>query len=619
MKKAVLPRIVGLLFLYIAVFIILVTIQFTRRGGFTQQIGNFVISGYYRQAEGPGILADNEYLLAGEINIFFGGMEFRLTNDDDNDSLGTIKSGGRKELVHPDSMTVSGESVQFRLSDGTGLSFATQYYGGVLELRIRALFLDDVEILELPYRPLRTSRTRDGGEEGIIIVSDGISYRFNNAVLDSERRLIVLDTQNPVLSYGAVPVNKTFDPADYILASAQDKQSYDETLNRWREHSFSLWNRTIGNMSNEDTVIAYLGESIHRGTYKAAVSGISSAFLEGNQRGYESTVFLGRMDIGRRSIAAYERDQFSRLSRLINEKSPNFLRDPHVLEYLEIRGYGNLIDDGAGIVRTIDPASLTLDLAPGILEAYEDWDHIRPNTQNPFERLIDQVCFVISEGLRMDPDRSGVFVFSQEEADPEFNVRLGTALASAGEHADRKDWAGIGRSLVLSILSLTESSGANSPTGVFGPLTVSWDGSITSEAGGNVLSTGRIYRILQRGTRQQNFRHEDYQARAVSIGDASNGVWTWTAASEVQTAYSRNEAGNTILDISVSFPAGETHYMIIRGIRPFAQLQLYNIPFRTDPQFERYDSSGWAYFASEQTLVLKMKHRSAVEHIEIFY
>jgi hypothetical protein len=77
--------------------------------------------------------------------------------------------------------------------------------------------------------------------------------------------------------------------------------------------------------------------------------------------------------------------------------------------------------------------------------------------------------------------------------------------------------------------------------------------------------------------------------------------------------------GDDILDIAVSFPAGETHYMIIRGVRPFVKIQLYNMDFRTDPQFERYDSSGWSYNAQEQTLLLKMKHRTTVEHIRIFY
>jgi hypothetical protein len=59
--------------------------------------------------------------------------------------------------------------------------------------------------------------------------------------------------------------------------------------------------------------------------------------------------------------------------------------------------------------------------------------------------------------------------------------------------------------------------------------------------------------------------------------------------------------------------------MLIRGLRPFVKIQLYGIDYRTDPQFERYDSSGWSFSSSEQTLLLKLKHRSQVEHIRVFY
>jgi hypothetical protein len=580
MKKPVTPRIFGLLFLYMAVFIVLVMIQFTRQGGFTQQIGSFVVSGHYRQTEEPRAGAGAEHPLDGEINVFFGGMEFRLT-DDDEDGLGILKDGDHK-TAGPDSMTISGDSVRFRLSDGTTLNFATLFYGGVLELRISASFAEGTEGLKLPYRPLRTSRVRDIGDGEFVIVSDGTNYQFENSILDPERRLIILDMENPVLSYGAVPTNKTFDPEDFIVDAARNKQSYDETLNRWLDQTFSFWNRTMGSNPDEDTVIAYLGESIRRGTYKAAVSGISPAFSGSSQISYASTVFLGGMDMGRRSIAAAEREHFSRLSRLINEKSPDFLKDVHVLEYLELHGYGTLINDAAEIVRNIDLANLTVDLGPGILEAHEDWKRFHPDVENPFERLIDQVCFVISENLRIEPDKR-VSVSS-----PEFDLRLGAALALYAEAAGGEEWTSIGRSLVLSVLALPD------------------------------VNSGRMYRLLRQG---------EYRPRAVNIETGTSGIWTWTAASSVQTRYIQSEeveingeaSSYTIMDIAVSFPSGETHYMIIRGIRPFIQLQLYNIPFRTDPQFERYDSSGWSYSASEQTLVVKMKHRTPVEHIEIFY
>jgi len=107
-----------------------------------------------------------------------------------------------------------------------------------------------------------------------------------------------------------------------------------------------------------------------------------------------------------------------------------------------------------------------------------------------------------------------------------------------------------------------------------------------------------------------------YYPRAVAITRrGGNALYAWTVATDIQA----RELSNNELEIDVSFPPGETHYMMIRGIRPFAKLQMYNMDYRTDPQFERYDSSGWTYSSQEQTLILKMKHRDQVEQIRIFY
>jgi hypothetical protein len=158
-------------------------------------------------------------------------------------------------------------------------------------------------------------------------------------------------------------------------------------------------------------------------------------------------------------------------------------------------------------------------------------------------------------------------------------------------------WAGLGRSIILSTLSIIDPSGMLPKT-----LTLSVQGDIVESTPEDKINSARIYRLL--APKADNYPH------AVSIGPG--GVWAWTAAplSSVQE--------NNVLDITVSFPVGETHYMMIRGIRPFAKIQLYNIDYRTDPQFERYDSSGWSYSSSEQTLLLKIRHRNPVEHIRIF-
>ncbi|MFA6506638.1 MAG: hypothetical protein WCT14_11090, partial [Treponemataceae bacterium] len=157
----------------------------------------------------------------------------------------------------------------------------------------------------------------------------------------------------------------------------------------------------------------------------------------------------------------------------------------------------------------------------------------------------------------------------------------------------------IGRSLTLSALSLSDASGTL-PTEASLP-----DGSDAAVGGATRISSARVFKIVVGEARLP---------RAIPlVPDGGSSVWAWTAAS----ASAKREAN--VIDIAVDFPVGESHFMILRGVKPFVKIELYGIDFSTDARFERYDSSGWAYSQSEQTLLLKMKHKSATEHIRIFY
>jgi hypothetical protein len=397
-----------------------------------------------------------------------------------------------------------------------------------------------------------------------------------------------------------VPEKKAFSPADFIIPQAQTARDYETVLNRWKDENFSFWNRTVTARSNEDLVVALAGEALMRGTYKAAVSAIPGGFINSSAHSHESTVYLGGLADTYRSLDAADREKMARLSRLINEKSPDFLKEPHVVEFFAVRGHGNFIDEGAELIRSIDPATMALDLTPGILEGYADWKTYRPLMENPFERLVDQACFIISESLKMNPEGDKVFAFYGSQGDGEFNLRLGRALLEWAEGAEDASWAGVARSLILSVFSLS-----NNPGSVIAGYILNDEGEMSGNVQAPGLSTARLYRILNPGA---------YAPKALSIGALVNSIWAWTAAPAVSAVQENNT-----LDISVTFPAGESHYMMIRGIRPFTKIQLYGMDFRTDPQFERYDSSGWSYSAAEQTLLLKMKHRGTIEHVRIFY
>jgi hypothetical protein len=599
MRKPIALRILALLALYCVVFIILVLVQFTRRGNFTRRIGSMVINGQYLQIgeEERSAANPSEYLLSGGVSVYFGGLEFILKIRDNDDSFTLVNAGGGQEKVLPEGMILSDDTAKFLLPGGSELSFTAGHAGGVPEIQIDGNFAEGFSGLELPFKLQRSARIREIPGRQLNIYHNGFYYGFNRSVQGEEKGFLSLKAGASFISYRAIPEKNSFSPGDYVVEQAQSPQAFNEALAKWRDQGFSLWSRAVSTQNDEDQVVAYICEAVRRGSYKAAIAAVSPAFLSGSQRSYESSVYLGGMDTGLRSFNAVEREKIGRLSRLVNEKSPEFLNEGHVFEFFAARGLINLVDDGAGLIRSMDPASLSLDLVPAVFEGFEDLRQWRPSGDNPFERLLDQACSAISEGVYRDEDR--VLVFRGGSAGIEFNLRLGEALRSWAEGAGNDDWAALGRSIILSVFSLGDSTGSVPQT-----LILSEAGKF-SEAPGARLGAARLYRILGSG---------EYRPHAAAIGSGVNGIWAWTAASAVSAVQDNN-----VLDISASFPMGETHYMMIRGVRPFAKIQLYNIDYRTDIRFERYDSSGWVYSSRDQVLVLKMKHRAAVEHIRIFY
>jgi glucan phosphoethanolaminetransferase (alkaline phosphatase superfamily) len=83
---------------------------------------------------------------------------------------------------------------------------------------------------------------------------------------------------------GSKPASNQFDPAAFTLAQARNAHTFNEALEQWRNQAFSYWNQGISARSDEETVIAYCGESLRRGNYRSALAAIPFSYLEGGQR-----------------------------------------------------------------------------------------------------------------------------------------------------------------------------------------------------------------------------------------------------------------------------------------------------------------------------------------------
>ena len=398
----------------------------------------------------------------------------------------------------------------------------------------------------------------------------------------------------------SVPEDNVFNPRDFAIPQVQNSRDFIAAISRWQDGNFIAWNRLISQQNNEDLVIAFTEESLNRSSYNAALTAIPASFRNGNNRTYDSSVFLGQLTQTYRTLITRDQETTNRLNKLLQEKSPAFLSEPDVFEFLASRGLTNQFNEGIKLVGSMSPEALTLETVSAVFQWDTEWQYLNSAAENPFSHLIEKSMDIISGSLRMNAEKNKVFVVKENSIDTILNIRLGKSLLGWAETRKNDSWIILARSIIISVLTLENYTGS-----VRAEYNISPEGEITEKTSSAAISTARYYRILNLG---------EYNPRALALSSEGNFVWAWTAAGNVTASLE-----NKTLDIGVTFPVNETHYIILRGIKPFTKIQLYNVDYRSDPQFERYDSSGWTYMAADQTLLVKMKHKAADEHIKIFY
>jgi hypothetical protein len=578
MRKSLVTRILGLVVLYCAVFFVLIMLQFSHKGNFTLSTGEMIIKGRYLQApaNSPLYAAESSesgwQQISGGVKVFYGGIEINLTEGSEKGMVLTGLSGVLSP-VNPDYMLIDEGMARFGLPGGTTLAFNSLETARGAELQISAEFAEDVFEIAIPIVNRRSSLIHENDQLGILY--NGDRYFFGNSSWELENSKLVLSRDDSLISYRSRNVESVFDPSVYITAQSRD---YENVLANWRDSSYAYWNRNASLLQNEDDIIAYLSESFRHNQFSAALTAIPRNFVNSSIHSFRSSGFVGGMTAAYSSIIAAEREKINRITNLTRGRSPDILMEEHVLDFLLTRSNSTLANEILEFIRDTEPETLDLDHCPGLLEIHSDFRRWRPAEVNFTEQFTEQILLLISENIHHDSGNDHVFVSHNEsgviENNPGFNLRLGKALLAWAEESRNTEWAEISRSLILSAL-----------------------------AGGGV-GAGNIYATLNLG---------DYYPKAVSLTD--DGLWVWTVTPYARASY--NAEGN--LNISVSFPVNMAHYIIISGVRPFVKIQVHGTDWRTDSQFERYDSSGWVYYQQDQILIVKLRHRTMVENIGIFY
>lgn len=601
MMKYLSHRILFLTLLYIGIIFGIFALQFTSGNAFSKAIGSMIFSGTTETSE-SGVIRPILPLHAS-----VNGIDFFL---DDQNPL--IAYTAEKTAVQLKVTGISNEDSGFTIvfTENVSVSFSSIKRTNADIITISASIPARYQKVAFPYKITRSSRIEK--KDSLTLVTTGKKqFVFTGTAIESGnsnaiRHLAILKS-SPVVYYQTYIPAKGLMIEDLVdLPSASDT-AYRKAVERYASVLLASFKQSVvSGMLSEGIVASYLAEMGRIGMYRSAIESIPESYRNGAGRTYLTLPFLDNLEKTYATLIRGEREERLELSRKLADNNPSVFEFPSLVSFLVDRGSTILLKDVTRFASVIDVSTVTTRQAAGILEAAMDFAVYYPKDVNPLLSLADacerrlKSAFVrVPDDLYVSDDGKTINTLESLQIAP-ILIRYGSTLA------EKAAWKNAGNLLVSSIVSL---SGENAllPSAYSISTSESGESFELTVKGTVTLDPATVYPVLVTGN--------NWYPHALSLASqAGPGVWAWTSAQSVKIL----KVSEELIKITARFPQGETHYMVVRGIKSFYRILIYGLDFRTDPRFESYNSSGYVYNEQTQTLYLKMRHKMEYEDILIY-
>jgi hypothetical protein len=590
--------------------------QFQAREEFDEEVGNLSVSGVYAKTLGGARRIRQLELRFHDLRMQFSSSSSAIAEFDEN----------REKKLSLESLSQFPDGFEVHLSDELSLRFTVE---GVLGDKVKVIpiippQLRAMRALSVPFDSLAGDlKTIKGipvlavsGPGGMIFASVNSGSR-----IDAQQTRFILDTGTEVNRASIIleRVLQQTDPYLYWFSrdlTLVDEQRFAARIKTYLDGAYQYWNGEFASNPGSQSLVGDLGislisEAIKRGDYSRILAVLSRnlrrllAENADNPALYTSAAYLGNLPsflAARQQSAAVE---IQRITELITAADFSVFETPELLRFILNHAPFSLAEEVLRLadsvqLETVD-VSVLIHLLDVYLEAFEYLDVAEASAARIteiIERFIFPVIVKTSEGLylgvsppqRLSPDQLS-------EVELYDSVFMGSALIRAGEALARDSYTAIGRTLINSALNLADEEG-------FLPGRIRIQHGIVEPAGDS-LSPQSIYDMLP---------GSEYIPKEIPLYTyLYPGSWVWTASMLEEVKI--DDAQHRFV---FSFPVGDTHYLLIQGIRPFTSMIMHGIAWKSDPEYFRY-TDGWVYDESTQTLYVKLTHRLENEELLLNY
>jgi hypothetical protein len=548
------------------------------------------------------------------LHVVTDGLDFFL---DAQNSLMAYTSENTGEPLKVTGFRQDESGFTLSFSGSVSVGFASEKRGDATIVSVRADIPAKYQKIIFPYKITRSAKLEK--KDSLTLVNVGKKqYFFSGAVVDSSAggsvRRLSIQRSAPVVYYQTYIPAKGLSVEEFASASGASDAEYGKAVDAFAARALLSFKESISaERYTEPVVAAYIAEMGRIGMYHAAVDSIPESWRNGSGRTWQTNTFLDNLERTWGGFVTKEKDDRSMISRKLTESNPSVFEYPSLVPYLVDRGSSILLKDVSRLAGGLDMASVTARQAAGILEASVDFAALAPDQTNVLSSLSEscerklKASFVMAgKDLFVSDDGKTVNSLSSLEI-ASILIRYGSSSP------DRASWKAAGHLIAESIAARTGDKGALSAQFSFigtsgGEPQTQADRTGVAPLDDKTLDAATVYPAL--------VTNNTWYPHVASFAlDAGPGIWAWTSAQSVKVS----KTGDGAIKFTTRFPQGETHYMVLRGIKPFSRIVIYGMDFHSDPSFESYNSSGYRYNEDTGTLYLKMRHKSEYEDVILYF
>ena len=553
---------------YCAVILGIFMLQFRHERILNKNAGSLRLTLYENAAPGQ------EAVLANNFQIAYKGIVF---SGDSRRPVTEVLADGTKTPAVLKSYNIEESILDLTFESGSRISFSSISSGENETILITSALADSVSQILLPCRTTSGFTVENNESLQISVFSSKDARYAFSSMLTGENELAILNAAAPV-SYSEYKP-KTEITYQLLAASALAQESvFQSSINQFKAGFIQTMNAKDKSSASEKEIVAYISENELQGKFSSIINPLNTS-MNTSHKTYLSVPYFGRLEAMNRTMVSYNNNLLYKAQQALSKNILSAFEIDHLLLVLYYKNRVELADKLFELASLEENSSPTVLQSAGLLTAYCDSHQYSFVSARKLEPAIERLLNRIITNVKFEDN---VLTLTGEYSDySQTDVcRLGMALINYGKIIRKDEYTKTGYLFVNSSLTVSPVH----ESAVYADL----------------------YPILAQNA---------YYPHLVLLAQNPSPVTIWTTSPNVTlTSPEKNK-----LVLSMEFPVGESHYMIVTGLQAFDKIQMYGLNYRSDKQFELYNSPGYIYDFETKTLYLKMRHKSEVERVIFTY